>query len=194
MIVDTWPHRMLSCWLLSEYHRHLCLSLWYWELRNMCECIFVHACLCLSVWPPAVPFFLFMIGGVSASLLLIHHPAATGLSCDWTQHTLPSANMICRPKLDSYMLWQGYRAVWHNITHTHRSVWMNLLFWPMPKQKCIQQHFTRFASTSRTEIKLWCDARQRHAVCAYNSTKRQIQTLYTEDKAHLATAYLGRHV
>lgn len=119
-MVDTWPHRLPSCWFLSEYHRHLCLSLWYWELRNICvnACVCVHACLCLSVWPPAVPFFLFMIGGVSANLPLIHHPAATGLSCDWTQRTLPPANMICRPKLDSYRLWQGYRTVWHNITHT----------------------------------------------------------------------------
>lgn len=31
-------------------------------------------------------------------------------------------------------------------------------------------------------------------VCVYNSTKEQIQTLYSEDKAHLATTYLGMHV
>lgn len=80
---------------------------------HVCACMFVPVCL-----TSCCAFFLFMIGGVSARLLLIHHPAATGLSCDWTQHTLPPANMICRPKLDSYRLWQGYRAVWHNITHT----------------------------------------------------------------------------
>lgn len=50
---------------------------------NTCECIRASACLRPSDLP-AVLFFLFMISGVSAKLLLIHHPAATGLSCDWT--------------------------------------------------------------------------------------------------------------
>lgn len=87
---------------------------------NMCECICtcMQVCACLSDLPALL--FLFMIGGVSANRLLIHHPAATGLSCDWALHTLPSAKRICRPKLNSYRLWQGHRAVWHNIIHmTH---------------------------------------------------------------------------
>lgn len=46
----------------------------------------------------------FLIGGVSANLHLIHHPAATDLSCDWAQLTLPPVKMICHLKLDSYRL------------------------------------------------------------------------------------------
>lgn len=105
-------HFMLFCVITSE--------------GQIKKCMCMHVCACLSA-----VLFLFMNGGVSASIPLIHHPAATGLSCDWRQHTFPPAKTICRPKLDSYRLWQGHRAVWHNIVprHTHRSAfeWLTIL-------------------------------------------------------------------
>lgn len=89
---------MLVCVIISELPPPLAVPL---RAEGICvnACMFVPVCLTFPLC-----FFLFMIGGVSAKLLLIHHPAATGLSCDWTRRTLPPAKMICRPKLDSYRL------------------------------------------------------------------------------------------
>lgn len=156
----------------------------------------VPACLCPSFLTFLLCFFLWSV--VSVKLLLIHHPAATGLSCDWAQHTLPPAKMICRPELDSYRLWQGHRAVWHNITHkqTHTKVcvgWIHY-FDHCPNRNASKSTASTFESQNWSNILMWSEGKT-FSTCGYTSTRRQIQTPYTGgDKAHRATAYLSLHV
>lgn len=144
-------------------HRH-------WESRVYVRTL---ACLCLSSWPSCCAFlFLPMIGGVSAKLLLIHHPAATGLSCDWTQHTLPPAKMICRPELDSYRLWQGHRVVWHTQTNAQKSVFEYIYYFDF----CLNRNASKSAASSFTSNNwnLIFDAirKNAHSLCVVTLAQR----------------------
>lgn len=119
----------------------------YWGCMWMHVC--VSACLCLSVWPSCCAFFVYdwwcYCQTSSNPSPSSHRPEL------WLETTHTS---FCEDDL-SPKAWyiqaltrpQSSMAQYHTQTHTQVCVWMNSLFRPMPKQKCIQQHCTRPASS-----------------------------------------------
>lgn len=134
--------------------------------RYMCESM----CVFMRVWTflsdlPAVLFFLFMIGCVSANLLLIHHPAVTGLGWLDTAHT-SSCKYDLSPKawfIQALTRLQSSVAQYHTQTntHTHRSVFEWIYCFDLCQRSASNSTAPGLLEPSSliTKIKLSCDVK-----------------------------------